>query len=149
MSSAAPSAIELSGESRYPSRTSPRLGRVSTRRSTWVLAAILACVLFASGLAADEEASSPGRYVLGGTERDGLILLDTATGRTWKYDRRVQPPYDEPVWIPLNYVESEASAPSPAAAVAPPGEESGDSGGFQLRPSPYKHKKPGGAGARD
>jgi len=80
------------------------------------------------------EASAPGRYMLGGTDRDGLILLDTATGRTWKYDRDAKPPYEAPVWIPLHY--KDRTAPAPADS----GDESGDLG---ITPSPYKARRPG------
>ncbi len=81
-----------------------------------------------------------GRYQLGGTERDGLILLDTATGRTWKYDRDARYAADEPVWTPLRFPEQ--AKPAPAAARPVPQEAPAEESWFA--PGPYKDKRPGG-----
>lgn len=108
----------------------------------WVVPAFVA-LLSNAGVAHGAEstqAPTPGRYMLGGTDSDGLILLDTATGRTWKYDRDAKPPYKAPVWLPLHYKDSSAPRDSTGPAPADPRDESGDLG---ITPSPYKAKRPG------
>lgn len=102
----------------------------------WIVPAFVALLANASLAHGVEStaAPTPGRYVLGGTDRDGLILLDTATGRTWKYDRDAKPPYKAPVWLPLHYKDSTVPAPADIRD---------ESGGLGITPSPYKAKRPG------
>jgi len=112
------------------------------KRTSYLLLAVLASASIAHG-ARSADGPVVGRYQLGGTERDGLILVDTATGRTWKYSRNAKAAEQEPVWILLRFPEKAA----PAAAVPgsepdsphqTPAEES------WIGPGPYKDKRPGG-----
>lgn len=108
----------------------------------WTSLALLTLMAGATAAHGANSADSPvvGRYQLGGTERDGLILIDTATGRTWKYSRDARAADREPVWIPLRF----PGKPAPAAAGVPapprqaPAEES------WITPGPYRDKRPGG-----
>ena len=111
----------------------------------WTVLPLLASLAAASVVQAASPADSPsvGRYQLGGTERDGLILIDTATGRTWKFSRDVRPAANEPVWIPLRFPEAAAppATVSPSAKAMPqdtPAEQP------WLAPGPYRDKRPGG-----
>ena len=105
----------------------------------------IALVILMAGLAVAQgakAADSPvvGRYQLGGTERDGLILVDTATGRTWKYSRDARASEREPVWIPLRFPEK----PAPAAAGAPAPLRQAPAEQSWITPGPYRDKRPGG-----
>ena len=102
----------------------------------WIAPALIT-LLATSSVAFGAESTNapvPGRYMLGGTNSDGLILIDTATGHTWKYDRSVEAPYREPVWLPLRFRGQTAVAPTEL----PDARE-----GLGLEPSPYKPKRPG------
>lgn len=98
------------------------------------------------------ETGTIGRYQLGGTERDGLMLIDTATGRTWKYDRGIKAPYSDPVWIPLRFPGEATSAPAakssgPQATPQGPPQTASDVERKEqpwFVPGPYRDKRPGG-----
>ena len=63
----------------------------------WILLPLLILATGTSVAYGANPSDSPaiGRYQLGGTERDGLILIDTATGMSWKYNRDVRPGADD------------------------------------------------------
>ena len=113
----------------------------------WLLFLPLLVVTTGGGLAygaGPSESPAVGRYQLGGTERDGLILIDTATGMSWKYSRDVRPGANEPVWIPLRFPDKAGpSAAMPAATPAMPQQETAVEKSW-LAPGPYKDKRPGG-----
>ena len=100
-----------------------------------------------------DDSPGVGRYQLGGTERDGLILIDTATGRTWKYSRDARVADGESAWIPLRFPEkhvpaaagapaSPREAPAAAGVPAPPRQAPAEQSWFT--PGPYRDKRPGG-----
>ena len=121
------------------------------KRTSLLFAAILASASIAH---AASPAGSPmvGRYQLGGTDRDGLILLDTATGRTWKYSRDARLGDQKPVWMPLQFPEQTAPAaaastskpdPSPEASAPAASPEKSTSPSW-FTPGPYHERRPGG-----
>ena len=108
----------------------------------WIPLTLLALMAGATVAYGADSTATPGvgRYQLGGTERDGLILIDTATGRTWKYNREARVAEREPVWVPLRFPEK--AAPKAAAAPAPPPPAPEEQS--WITPGPYKDKRPGG-----
>ena len=89
-----------------------------------------------------DDSPGVGRYQLGGTERDGLILIDTATGRTWKYSRDAKVADREPAWIPLRFPRE--PAPAAAGAPAPPREPGTSHHGDLPRTGPIPNGVTGG-----
>ncbi len=108
----------------------------------WISLALFALMAGAAVAQGAGPADSPvvGRYQLGGTERDGLILIDTATGRTWKYSRDVRAADGEPAWIPLRFPDR--AAPATAGEPAPPQQAPAERS--WITPGPYRDKRPGG-----
>ncbi len=119
-------------------------------RIALLIPALVASASIAHG-ASPAESPVAGRYQLGGTDRDGLILLDTATGRTWKYSRDARIGDQEPVWMPLRFPEQAAPAaaaptskpdPSPKASTPAASPEESTSPSW-FTPGPYEGRRPG------
>ena len=108
----------------------------------WISLALFALMAGAAVAQGATPTDSPvvGRYQLGGTQRDVLILIDTATGRTWKYRRDVRDADREPAWIPLRFPDT--AAPAAAGALAPPPQAPAEQP--RITPGPYKDRRPGG-----
>ncbi len=107
-----------------------------------LLATLLVSVTLSAGARA-ADSSAIGRYQLGGTERDGLILLDTATGRTWKYSRDARDADRDAVWIPLRHPQK-TNPPSGVPTGEPVSSRQAGEEQPWVSPGPYQNRRPGG-----